>query len=424
MQFINSRPFQRLRHIHQLAMTYLVYPGACHKRFEHSLGVMELAGRAFDSVTSRDNVDENARRLFPEITTNEWLIYWRKVLRLAALAHDIGHPPFSHAAEKELLPKGVDHEVMTRRLLESDEMQEMFGKMIPPVKGEHVVKLSLGKKARDLKFTIWEELLAEIITGDSLGVDRMDYLLRDAYHAGVAYGKFDHFRLLETIRIVPPPPVPYGSSSQTELSLGLESESTLEPMLGLLIGGIHSSEALLLARYFMYAQVYFHRVRIAYNHHLKEFLKAWLEGGMLPTDIEMHLALTDNEVNSAILLAARNSAAPGHGPARRIVERTHFKRLFEFSPKQVEQDPLLPAHVREALKVRYSENLFVFHQYFDNKDPQSFPVKLKNGETASSIAHSAVLQNYPKLSLNFILADESIKQDASGYLKSNFGLTS
>src|SRR5271154_3672150 len=106
-KILDSRPFQRLRHIHQLAMTYLVYPGATHKRFEHSLGVMELAGRAFDAITARDHVNEPARRMFPQIPDPQWTGYWRKVVRLAALCHDLGHPPFSHAAEKKLLPVGI-----------------------------------------------------------------------------------------------------------------------------------------------------------------------------------------------------------------------------------------------------------------------------------------------------------------------------
>jgi HD superfamily phosphohydrolase len=70
-------------------MTYMVYPGATHKRFEHSLGVMELAGRAFDAITAVDNVDEQTRVLFPEITYEQFCMYWRKVLRLAALCHDL-----------------------------------------------------------------------------------------------------------------------------------------------------------------------------------------------------------------------------------------------------------------------------------------------------------------------------------------------
>jgi HD superfamily phosphohydrolase len=185
---VNSAPFQRLRNIHQLSMTYMVYPGATHKRFEHSLGVMELAGRAFDAITAVDNVDEQTRGLFPEITSVQFIVYWRKVLRIAALCHDLGHAPFSHAAEKELFPSGFDHEVITRNILQCEEFEHLFLKMVPRVMAEDVIKLALGrKKVKDLSFTDWETLLAEIITGDSLGVDRMDYLLRDAYHTGVGY---------------------------------------------------------------------------------------------------------------------------------------------------------------------------------------------------------------------------------------------
>ena len=93
------------------------------------------------------------------------------------------------------------------------------------------------------RFSDWEALLSEIIIGDAFGVDRMDYLLRDSHHTGVAYGKFDHYRLIDTIRILPPPPS------------GEEGDSN-EPALGVEEGGIHSSEALMLARHFMYKQVY------------------------------------------------------------------------------------------------------------------------------------------------------------------------
>ena len=104
---LDSLPVQRLRNVHQLAMEYLVYPGATHKRFEHALGVMELAGRVFDTITRNDLVHDEIRRLFREdIESEDQKRYWRRVLRMAALCHDIGHLPFSHAAEVELLPEG------------------------------------------------------------------------------------------------------------------------------------------------------------------------------------------------------------------------------------------------------------------------------------------------------------------------------
>ena len=169
-EVLNSRPFQRLRHIHQLALTYLVYPGATHKRFEHSLGVMELAGRVYDVVTNPDNVSDDTRSLLPQISRREDLDYWRLVIRMAALCHDIGHLPFSHAAEKELLPEGWDHERLTRQIIGCEEMRIIWSNMTPPLRPDHVIKLAIGpKKAHDLEFSDWETILSEIIVGDALG---------------------------------------------------------------------------------------------------------------------------------------------------------------------------------------------------------------------------------------------------------------
>ena len=199
---IDSRPFQRLRHIHQLALSYLVYPGATHKRFEHSLGVMDVASRIFDVVTNPENIYENSvREIIPD---REARSYWRSVLRMAALCHDVGHLPFSHAAEKELLPDDYDHERLTKELISSEEMQILWASMRPPLTADHIVKLAVGAKgAVPLELDIWETILAEIIIGDAFGADRMDYLLRDSYHAGVAYGTFDHHRLISSLRILP-----------------------------------------------------------------------------------------------------------------------------------------------------------------------------------------------------------------------------
>jgi hypothetical protein len=120
---VNSRPFQRLRHIHQLAMTHLLYPGATHRRFEHSLGVMEIATRIYDVVTNPVNLehDPTAREIVPAPNSHEHL-YWKRVVRMAALCHDIGHLPFSHAAEHELLPAGWDHERLTDDPILSPDM--------------------------------------------------------------------------------------------------------------------------------------------------------------------------------------------------------------------------------------------------------------------------------------------------------------
>ena len=189
-------------------------------------------------------------------------------------------------------------------------MTAIWQKMTPPLRTEDIVKLAVGpKKAKDVKFSDWEAILSEIIVGDAFGVDRMDYLLRDSHHIGVTYGRFDQYRLIDTLRILP------------------AGEATKEPTLGVEEGGLHSAEALLLARYFMYSQVYFHPVRRIYDIHLQNFLSAWLPGGKFPTDLKSHLALTDNEITSAFLIAAHDATKAGHDAAKRLVMREHF-RLF------------------------------------------------------------------------------------------------
>ncbi|MET3579376.1 HD superfamily phosphohydrolase [Mesorhizobium robiniae] len=164
---IDSRPFQRLRNIHQLALTYLVYPGATHRRFEHSLGVMDLASRIFDIVTSSENIVHSVvRDIVPD---TDALRYWRSVLRMAALCHDVGHLPFSHAAEHKLLPKGFDHEQITVSLIRSAEMQAIWERMTPPLRADDIVRLAVGpKKAKDLSFSTWETILYQKLSSATL----------------------------------------------------------------------------------------------------------------------------------------------------------------------------------------------------------------------------------------------------------------
>jgi uncharacterized protein len=209
---INSPVVQRLRHIHQLAMTYLVYPGATHRRFEHSLGVMHLAGQIYDVVMRDDNLSDALREIVPVNPRKRE--YWRSVLRLAALCHDVGHLPFSHGAE-DLLPEGVQHEQLSRALIECEQMRQVWDDMRPQPKVSDVVKVALGPdKAADLGFDTWEAILAEMISGDVFGADRMDYLLRDSLHAGVAYGRFDYHRLIQSMRILPQARDPFGQGTR------------------------------------------------------------------------------------------------------------------------------------------------------------------------------------------------------------------
>jgi uncharacterized protein len=398
---VNSRPLQRLRYIHQLALSYLIYPGATHRRFEHSLGVMELAGRVFDVVTCPDNVTDRIRQSLPELKKANELQYWKRVLRMAALCHDVGHLPFSHAAERELLPANWDHERLTREIIYSEEMQEIWARLTPPLRPSDIAKVALGPaKLRSVRFSVWETILSEIIVGDALGVDRIDYLLRDSLHAGVAYGRFDHHRLIDTLRILPSP-------------------DTEEPALGVEEGGLQSAEALLWARYLIYTQVYLHAVRRIYDIHLRDFLKAWLEKGRFRTGVESHLRMTDNEVTSGLLAVARRKASAGHDPARRIVERDHFRKLYERNPLDVEENPEAATLIFKATEKEFGSANVRFDQYPARGGGQDFPVLLSDNRIVRAGAASTVLLSMPITAAEFIFISPEKRDKAITWLESN-----
>jgi len=405
---LDSRPFQRLRNITQLALTYLLYPGATHKRFEHSLGVMEVASRVFDVVTNPANVTDDIRNMLSDLENQAALGYWKQVLRMAALCHDIGHLPFSHAAEEDLLPEGWNHERLSRLLIESDEMRAIWKKMVPPLEPEHIVKLAVGaRKAKDLEFSKWEAILSEIIVGDSFGVDRIDYLLRDSHHTGVAYGKFDHYRLIDELRILP------------------SIEGPTEPALGINAGGIYSAEALALARYFMFSQVYYHPIRLIYDHHLKDFLSAWLAAGTLlnegvfPVTVSGHLSMTDDEVNAALRKAATDPTAPGHHPASCIMRHKHFKVLYEKNPHDAKVHSSPGEAIADAARIKFGSEAVRYSGPKVKNAGLDFPVRARDCRIEPGISASPTLSKLQPTSMEYVFIDPRIERQAVEWLESN-----
>lgn len=264
-RLIDSRPFQRLRYIHQMGVAYLLYPGATHSRFEHSLGVMELASHIFDTLLAPRNL------IFGESIpkSDQERGYWRRILRLAALCHDIGHLPFSHTAEKALLPDG-GHEKMTLQLVQSDELRTIWNSISEEAESD-ICKVLVGEGE------FWEQILYKIIAEDNFGADRIDYLLRDAYYTGVGYGHFDFHQLVDTLRILP-------------------------QGIGVSISGVQSVESLWIARYMMFARVYHHPKLRVYTHHMNRFLS-----DHFPTswDLESYLQQTDYTVLTLMAEAAK-----------------------------------------------------------------------------------------------------------------------
>ncbi len=397
---LDSKPFQRLRHIHQLGMTYLLYPGATHKRFEHSLGVMELAGKVYDVITHPNNLLPEIKDILPEIEHKK--DYWRDVIRMAGLCHDMGHLPFSHAAE-DLLPKGWDHERFTVELIYSDEMQKIWKKM--KIAPEDVAKLAVGPKILKIKkeqFSTWEALLSEIIIGNAFGVDRMDYLLRDSRHAGVSYGNFDLNRLIETLRILP------------------KSEDVLEPTLGIEYGGIHAAEALLFARYFMFTQMYLHPVRRIYDLHLKDFLCEYLPEGKFSTDLNSFVHLSDNQLMSDMMSATEGPAGNLRTFAKRIIHRNHFKVMYQKNPADAHFRVFAPGRViYEAAKVEFGEDAVRYDTYSKEAGAIDFPVLYDDRRIVSSLSASDALSRIPDAMIDFVFIDPYKREAAQKWLTKN-----
>jgi HD superfamily phosphohydrolase len=242
--------FQRLRHIRQLALTEMVYPGASHTRFEHSLGVMQVATMMFDQL--RPQLE--ASQVQPKFTRDD-LDRARVIVRLSALLHDIGHCPFSHGGE-EVMPtnprrgkkhKHEDYSAALIRHLMRDVIDDHPANQLK-ISAEEICAFLQNDGSLPLQLLFWRPL----ITGQ-IDADRADYLLRDSHHAGVAYGQYDINRLVATLRVV-------------------RDRETESLMIGIEKGGLQAVEGLILARYMMFVQVYFHHTRRAYDHHVTRVL--------------------------------------------------------------------------------------------------------------------------------------------------------
>ena len=405
LRLVQARPVQRLRRIHQLAGSFLVYPGATHRRFEHSLGVMELAGRIFDAVTHSARTRGLPGGL-PEVEDDEGRRYWRLAVQSGALLHDVGHPPFSHAAERDLLLPGWSHERLSYKLIRSDEVAGRLEQMDPPIRAEDVARIAVGEKeAPGGRLPVWLRLLSKIVVSDFFGADRMDYLVRDALHTGVPYGRFGHQRLLETVRILP--------------ALDTAGRETEELTLGVERGGVEAVEALLMARCFMFSQVYLHRVRLIYDRHLVDFLREWLPEGRFPTDLESHLALTDSAVDAAIWEAADNPAATGHRWARILARREHFKTLYEPSPADEDRYRRAGEAVERETRAEFGADA-VRAAWAKNKGGKAeFPVLLRNGDLASSTAVSDLLGRIPDTYRYYVYTDRTVHDQAQDWLANN-----
>ena len=209
---IDTNLFQRLRRIRQLSGVQMVFHGAEHSRFSHSLGVYELAYRFLNVKELREALDERDQLLF----------------KTSALLHDIGHGAYSHAFEDVF---GVDHEHTGARMITNRHEIRDILLTIDDDFAKDVASIILKQG----KFPLVEQLISS-----QIDIDRIDYLERDAYFTGTAYGRIDLDRLMRVLRI---------KDGQVFFS----------------VSGIHAIENYLISRYHMYWQVYYHPVSRAYE---------------------------------------------------------------------------------------------------------------------------------------------------------------
>ena len=243
-EIVNHPVFQRLRRIRQLSLTDMVYPGAMH-----------VATRMFDEIIKRKLDFLQSGLSF----TPGGLERDRVIVRLSSLLHDIGHAPFSHAAE-ELMD--INSETGKRYKHENYSAAAAVYLMQDVIEN-HPKNQNYNIKAQDIADflngspKLGRRLLWRNLVSSQLDADRADYLLRDSHHIGVAYGQYDLNRLLVTLTVAIDP-------------------ETNSPIIAVEEGGEHSAEALIIARYMMFTQVYFQRTRRIYDYHSAQALRLLL----------------------------------------------------------------------------------------------------------------------------------------------------
>lgn len=397
---IDSYVFQRLHYIHQLGAAYLVYPGATHTRFEHSLGVMEVATQIFDRIAAKQNAPKD-----PEL-----LSYWRQIVRLAALSHDLGHLPFSHVAEHELLGEG-GHEKWTLKVLQSaylDPVWQWLEGKYPDCNPRHdVIKVSLGEsKIQEIKmeipldvFTPWERVMTQVVTGDFFGADRIDYLLRDAKCTGVSYGLFDYHQLIEMLCILE-----CKGKQGTDLVLGIEEN------------GIESCEALLLGRHFMHKRVYQYPSVKAYSFHLARFMKAYYEMKHPLSSLENYLSQTDNDILVEIKHAIKDTTHPGHLDALSLFERNYRYHAVEIPGNVTHKDLSL---WKEQFQIEEKAIHWRLSHHRSGPKGLSFPVIRKNQSIVDASECSDLF--IPSFAINWLYVDPKYSRSIEGAIESRKG---
>jgi hypothetical protein len=282
---LDTDAMQRLRYVRQLGHAFLVYPGATHTRFEHALGAYHLTREALASLGERGELTE--------VDDTDCL-----AVRLAALLHDVGHYPFSHALEEAGFPH---HERLGVAKLGRGELaarlDQIGGRTLAPRVGALIAGTS-------------DSPLQGLISG-SLDLDKIDYLSRDARMCGVPYGAVDVDRLLAAMTLV-------GRGPEHPATVGVHEK------------GVSALESLLFAKYQMYRNVYWHHAVRSATCMFKRAVRSVVGGGTL--DAVTVAEATDDGLMERLL------AADATGLARALRTRRLYKRALDLPASDVPAD--------------------------------------------------------------------------------------
>lgn len=316
LPIVDSPYFQRLRHIKQLGFAEYSFPSATHNRYIHSLGALETATQAIESIFDKLGVSETR----PELLTR-----YRTLVRLGALLHDIGHGPLSHTTEFAMplahrlqIPeirvgtkRQATHEDYTLKMILDSGLTPLIDR----------VGLSYGFTSRHVAALICDEieiaddffedrldgqkvnfrpLLQQLISSE-LDADRMDYLRRDSHYCGVSYGQFDYSWLLANLT---------AHVKDGKCYLALQHRA------------LYSFEDFLLSRFHMFLMVYFHYKSVVFDEMLAQYLHSPECSYSLPSDIESYLHCTDSQLHAHL-------AGSPHPWAQRIHHKKPYRLLVE-----------------------------------------------------------------------------------------------
>lgn len=351
-QVINHPWFQRLRQIRQLGFAELSFPGATHHRFLHSLGVVYVISRAFDSIFQPHKLEAAGLKI-----PGDQIFNFRKLVRLAALLHDIGHGPLSHSCEALMPPvtqlqlpiqnslrlnsslltqkndqweRQATHEDYTLKIILDSDLTSVLEKAYPEINPYHAALLLQPHLVpRDNFFLAggydWRPILSQLISSE-LDCDRMDYLERDSYFCGTNYGKIDFQWLISQM-------LPFAESTEKCVYLAVSKRA------------LYTIDDFLLARHHMYLMVYYHHKSVIFEEFLNRYARESSGEFQLPAGLDTYMETTDQRLYQAL----QKSNNPW---AKRIIDKKAMKVLIELHFD--EYDPYLD-HLSQRL---HQENIF------------------------------------------------------------------